>query len=245
MRQTLVVPDPLADLAQLEGVPAAVASARAAVDVVLRDRGLRTTTPAQSAAALDSSARASAELSGDAGRWLTGCLRLSAELVELSALICRSPGQVLARAHTLVAHGQVPDDALGQVRPGADVAARMGDLRSLLTGPTAAPAALLAAVAHAEIVTTGPFGTAADGIVARAAEHMVLIASGVDPRGVIVIEAGHLTLRASYQRALTGYARAGGTGVHGWLMHCAAALAAGAEASPLAGPPTAMLPRER
>ena len=59
MGQTLVVPDPLADLARLEGVPSAVAAALAAVDVVLRDRGQRAM-PGSRGAALLPGARASA-----------------------------------------------------------------------------------------------------------------------------------------------------------------------------------------
>ena len=41
MVETLVVLDPLADLARIEGVPSAVAAATDAVDAVLRERGLR------------------------------------------------------------------------------------------------------------------------------------------------------------------------------------------------------------
>lgn len=234
MGQTLMVSDPVADLAQLEGVPSAVASARDAVDAVLRDRGLRPVSGAQSAAALVAGARASAELTGDPERWLAGTLRLSTELVELSGLINRAPAQALARAHALVAHGQVPDEALGRVRPGPEVAARMLGLASVLTRPTTGSAAVLAAVAHGEIATAAPFGTAADQIIARAVEHMVLISSGVDPRAVIVVEAGHLSLRQSYQAALSGYAGGSVPAVRTWLLHCAAALARGAEASPLA-----------
>ena len=40
---------------------------------------------------------------------------------------------------------------------------------------------------------------------ARAAEHLVLISAGVDPLGVIVVEAGHLD-RPGYQAGLTAYA---------------------------------------
>ena len=50
MVQTLVVPDPLTDLARLEGVPSGLAAARDAVDVVLTDRGLRSVSADQVAA---------------------------------------------------------------------------------------------------------------------------------------------------------------------------------------------------
>lgn len=228
-----MVSDPLADLARLEGVPSAVGAARDAVDAVLRDRGLRRMTGQQAAAARIASARASAELTDDPERWLPGAARLSVELTALAGLIRVSPGQALARAHALVGRGQLPDEALGRVRTDEEVSRRMSTLRSVLTQPTAAPGVVVAAVAHAEVATVAPFGTA-DGLVARAVEHMVLVASGVDPLGVVVVEAGHLALRASYERSLAGYSADGVPGVRGWLLHCVAALAAGAEATPFA-----------
>lgn len=233
MGQTLMVSDPLAELSRLEGVPSAIVSARDAVDTLLRDRGLRVVARDQSAAALLAGARASAQLTDDPERWWPGSVRLASELVELSALIRTSPGQALARAHAVVAHGQLPDEALGRVRPDAGVAERMSGLRNLLTAPTQASVVVLAAVAHAEIAVTMPFGSA-DGLLARAVEHMVLISGGLDPRAVIVVEAGHLDLRASYEKALTGYASGTVAGVRDWLLHCAAALARGVEHSPLA-----------
>jgi hypothetical protein len=232
MRQTLVVSDPLADLARLEGVPSAVAAARDSVDAVLRDRGMRPVSPEQSAQALLAGARASAALTDDPQRWLPGAVRLSSELVALSGLILVSPGQAIARAHGLAAHGQLPEAALGRVRPDAEVSERLLGLSALLGRPTAAPVVVLAAVAHAELATVGPFGTA-DDVVARAVEHMVLIAGGVDPRAALVPEAGHRAAGAGYRRALDGYAVGDVTGVREWLLHCARALAHGAEVSPL------------
>ena len=91
MGQTLVVPDPLADLARLEGVPSAVASALDAVDAVLRDRGLRQLSPEVVAASLLRGARASALLTGDGDRWLPGTVRLSAELTTLAPTLRVAP----------------------------------------------------------------------------------------------------------------------------------------------------------
>jgi hypothetical protein len=233
MVQTLVVPDPLADLARLEGVPSAVAAARDAVDVVLRDRGMRVIPAQQSASALLAGARASAALSPDPGRWLAGAVRLSTELISLGALIRVAPGQALARAHALIGRGVLPDDELGRVRSSGEVSRRMLGLSELLTEPTAASAVVLGAVAHAEIATVAPFGSA-DGIVARAVEHMVLIAGGVDPRAVIVCEAGHLALRPAYEVALAAYGSGTVSGVREWLLHCTQALTYGAEVSPAA-----------
>ncbi len=225
--QTLTVPDPLADLQRLEGVPSALAAALDAVDAALGDRRQLRVAHDDSAQALVASAKASAELSGDADRWLPGALRLYAELADLAALIRAAPGQALARAHVLVAHGQVADELLGRLREDPVVAPRMAELGQLLTQHSEASGMVLAAVAHAEIAVLEPFGSG-DGLVARAVEHMVLISAGVDSYGLINCEAGHAADPAAYAEALRGYRDDGARGVRAWLQHCAAALARGA-----------------
>ena len=84
----------------------------------------------------------------------------------------------------------VPDSELGKIGSEPGVAERMNSLGELLTRETSAPAIVVGAVAHAEIAVVAPFADAS-GLIARAAEHLVLIAAGVDPYGVIVVEAGH------------------------------------------------------
>ena len=225
--QTLTVLDPLADLARLEGVPSAVAAALDSVDVVLRDRGHRRVAREESARALLASAKASAELTDDADRWLPGALRLYTEVADLAALIRVAPGQALARSHVLVVRGLVPDELLGRLRDDPAVAPRMAELSQLLTRPTEGSAVVLGAVVHAEIAVLEPFGSA-DGLVARATEHMVLISAGVDPYGLINCEAGHRADPAAYADALRRYRDEGARGVRAWLQHCASALARGA-----------------
>ena len=227
------MPDPLADLAQLPGVPSAVAAATAAVDVVLRDRGLRRVTDRARAEALLASAEASARLTDDPDRWRAGAVRLAAEQPALADLIRVAPGQALARAHAVVARGVVPDPELGQTNGDPVAAARLRDLIALLTRPTSAPAVVLGAVTHAEIVSVEAFGPAS-GLVARAAEHLVLMSSGLDPYAVIVVEAGHAADPAGYRAGLAAYADGGANGVGRWLLWCAAAVARGAELSPVA-----------
>ena len=234
MVQTLVVPDPLTDLARLEGVPSGLAAARAAVDLVLTDRGLRAMTGDQVASALLAGARASARLTEDPARWAAGAIRLSTEVPALAGVLRVAPAQALARAHTLAAYGEVPDDRLGRPRDGVEIASRMGGLAELLTGRIESPALVLAAIAHAEIATVAPFGSA-DGLVARAVERMVLISSGFDPRGVIVTELGHLRRRDDYDALLSGYASGTVAGVRAWILHVAQAAVDGAEASPVVG----------
>jgi hypothetical protein len=93
-------------------------------------------------------------------------------------------------------------------------------------------ALLTAALVHAELATAAPFGSA-DGLVARAAERLVLASGGVDAKSLVVPEAGHLALRTAYESTLRAYADGGRAGLQAWLLHCTAAYAAGAEASPL------------
>jgi len=232
MVETLVVLDPLADLVRFEGVASAVAAATDAVDAVLRDRGLRRITDEQLSQALLAGATANATLSGNPDQWRVGALRLAAELTPLAALIRVAPGQALDRAHGVVARGVVPDDELGMISSEPGAAARMNSLAELLTRDTSAPAIVVGAVAHAEIAVVAPFGEAS-GLIARAAEHLVLIAAGLDPYGVIVVEAGHAENAARYSARVAGYAEGSITGVKSWLLGCAAAVARGAELSPM------------
>jgi hypothetical protein len=155
-------------------------------------------------------------------------LRVSVELLALSPVLARSPVQALARLHALAAAGSDPD-LVGRPRD-PDAAGRLRQALVVLQG--ARPALVTAALLHAELVTADAFASA-NGIVARAAERLVLVGSGVDPKSLVVPEAGHLALRPAYESNLRGYATGGRAGVRSWLLYCAEAYAAGAEASPL------------
>ncbi len=236
--------DPLSRLANLEGVASAMAATRDGIDALLRDRGLRRTTPdltgesllrgAHASAVLEGSASTLEEVRADGGDPVAkAAVRLSSELLGMLPTLNGSPLQALARMHTLAAKGEAADEELGRPR-NADGAARLHELARLLTGPTTAPALVVAAVVHAEIAVAAPF-VSHNGLVARAAERLVLVARGVDAKSLIVPEAGHLAVRAEYESNLRGYRDGGPAGVHGWLLYAAEAYAQGAEASPLAG----------
>src|SRR3712207_4236492 len=87
---------------------------------------------------------------------------------------------------------------------------------------------------HAEILTVHPFGSG-DDLVARAVEHAVLVAAGVDPQGLVPVEAAHAAAPALYRAALEGYRSGSVAGVRGWLLYCAGTLGRGAELSGLVG----------
>ena len=232
--------DRLAGVEELEGVASGFAATRDGIDTMLRDRGLRRTSPDLTTESLLRGAHASAALAGSASTLdevragggdptAQAALRISVEVLGLAPVFSRTPLQALARLHALAAAGTVPDDEVGRPRD-AESAARLRALAGLLA--SGRPALVTAALVHAELVTAAPFGSA-DGLVACAAERLVLVSTGVDAKSLVVPEAGHLALRAAYEDELTRYADGSRAGVHAWLLHCASAYAAGAEASPL------------
>ena len=192
------VADPLARLVDLEGVPSAYAAARDGIDVMLRDRGLRRTSPEMTAESLLRGAHATAVLegstsslaeirAGDGDAIAQDALRLSASQLAPAPLLRTAPLQAIARLHAVVAGGSVPDDALGRPRDAASADRLRGVSGSPLSA-TRAPALLVAAVVHADVATAAPFASH-NGIVARALERLVLVARGVDAKSLVVPEA--------------------------------------------------------
>ena len=238
------VPDAFLAAASLEGIPSAFAATRDGIDSLLRDRGLRRTSPDDTARSLLLGATATSALEGsefDADVLANGggdataraAVRLSTELLGLVPVWRRTPLQAIARIHALAAAGSVPDDELG--RPGeASGVARLNELSYSLGTPTEAPALVVAALAHAEVATCGAFASHA-GVVGRAIERLVLVERGVDPASVTVPEAGHASEPDGYRSALAAYARGDSAGVSQWLMYASQAFTRGTEASPLAG----------
>jgi Fic family protein len=247
-------------LAGLEGVGSAARAARDAVDVLLRDRGLRRVGSDMTAEALLRGAHASAALAGStstpdevrrgaADGLASGAVRLTSELMALAPQLDKAPVQVWTRLHQLAAADLSADDELGHLRtsrepvpdditglppaPGADeMWERLSALAQDLTRPTRAPGLVVAAIVHAELAVLRPFPSA-NGLVARAAERCLLVARGIDPVAVTVPEGGHYVLQASYASGLTDYAVQGLTGVRDWLLRTCEVVTKGAELSPL------------
>jgi hypothetical protein len=246
VRVRRVSDDPLLHVADLAGVAGAVHRARESVDALRGHRVLRRYAERVSAESALRGARASAALAGAdipldvlrrtvaaGGRFpapeedvVQGALRVAGEVGQLTGVWSRAPLQALARLHSLAAAHQVSDDELGRPAPAA--ATRLAALSQLLTAPTTAPALVVAAVAHAEIETSGAFAVGA-GQVARAAYRLTIVARGLDPAALSVPEVGHLELgRTAYDDALTGYRDGGPDGVAAWVVHCAEATVLGA-----------------
>lgn len=242
--------DPLAPLLELPGVAQAAEDARAALAKAHRHRANLRGWPANAAEAAVRSAQASSVLDGGAPRLpsdgllsgpvLAGALRVAEALDgDHTALVDvwqRAPLQALARLHTLAAADLVDDaNRLGRPRADEDIARRLEGLGGLMTGGSAAPAPILAAVAHGELLTLAPFGSA-DGVVARAVSRLVTRASGLDPHGLGVPEVYWMRHAGEYRVAAAGFASGVPDGVRDWLLLCCRGLQAGArDAMTIAG----------
>jgi hypothetical protein len=135
--------------------------------------------------------------------------------------------QALARIHVLAAADLTGDpDRLGRPREG--MGARLDLLAQLLTGGSAAPGAVLAAVVHGELLGLAPFGTA-DGVVARAAARLTMISTGLDPKGLAVPEVRYLRESDRYRKLAAGFATGEPGALGAWIVFCCDACVAGAK----------------
>ncbi len=237
----------------------AVDDARKAVDRLLGHRILRRRSAEVSTESALRGARASAVLEGapvtldelrttdsPSDPVVQGSLRVSAELGTLTETWRQAPRQALARLHVLAAADAVDSADLGRPRSAdtevkdvlglgeppspSEVAARLDALSGMLTSPTKAPALVVAAIVHGELLTLRPFGQG-DGLVARAAQRLTLVARGLDPKSLVAPEVGHLELEDEYGPALRDYASGTPEGVARWIVHCSSAVAAAARDS--------------
>lgn len=181
--------------------------------------------------------RRRADFSGDGEAHVIGAaLRLAAEAGQLLSIWRQSPLRVLARLHLVAAGGAAPEDAVGRPRladepvdeplieaplPSAgEVAGRLEGLSGLILSGSAAPALVTAAVVHGELLALRPFGSY-NGLVARTAERIVLIGSGLDPKSICPAEVGHAEQgRAAYVAAFEGYLAGTPEGMAAWITHC-------------------------
>jgi hypothetical protein len=239
-----VTSDPLAPLLALPGVAAAADQAREALGRAHRHRANLRRWPVTAAEAALRAARASAVLDGglkldeplDASAAsdpvFAGALRVAQALeggeTTLVGVWQRAPLQALARLHMLAAADLVDEDQLGRPRADADVGPRLELLAKIVTGGSGAPAPVIAAVAHGELLTLAPFGSA-DGVVARAVSRLVTIATGLDPHGLGVPEVSWMRRAADYRDAARGFAAGTPDGIAAWLVLCCRAMRTGAQ----------------
>ncbi len=187
---------------------------------------------ARSSAAIDGG---STELPADgrvADPILAGSLRVGQALDgdalrNLVATWQRAPLQALARLHLLAAADLVSaEESLGRPRGEEGVAQRLDLLAQSVLG-SRAPAPVIAAVVHGELLALRPFGTA-DGVVARAASRLVAVSSGLDPHSLGVPEVFWLRRRQAYLDAAAGFGTGDPEAVGGWVIFCCGAFEDGA-----------------
>ncbi|MEU2036761.1 oxidoreductase [Nocardia amamiensis] len=234
--------DPLQPLADLPGVQDAADRARDALAEVHRHKANRRGWPTTAAEAAVRAARSSAAIDGGStelpadGRVadpiLAGSLRVGQALDgdalrNLAATWQRAPLQALARLHLLAAADLVSaEESLGRPRDEAGVAQRLDLLAQTVLG-SRAPAPVIAAVVHGELLALRPFGTA-DGVVARAASRLVAVSSGLDPHSLGVPEVFWLRRRQAYLDAAAGFGTGDPEAVGGWVIFCCGAFEDGA-----------------
>ncbi|GAA3778234.1 oxidoreductase [Streptomyces phyllanthi] len=262
MSTTGATADPLAALGALPGVAESVESVRKAVDRVYGHRIMRRRSNEITSEAALRGSRGSGALSGadwaleevrrrtdfsgdDEARVMGAALRLTAEAGQLLSIWRQSPLRVLARLHLVAGAGSDPrvgrprqdgepvDEPLVELPlpDAAEVSGRLDGLSGLIIAGSSAPALVTAAVVHGELLALRPFGSH-NGLVARAAERVVLVGSGLDPKSVCPAEVGHAELgRAAYVAALEGYVSGTPEGVAAWIAHCGRAVELGARES--------------
>ncbi len=171
-----------------------------------------------------------------------GAIAATALTEELAASVRTSPRRVLARLHLAAAAGALPAPELGRPRTTtsvpeyagmgpapapAQLTPRLAALDTILASEDL-PALLVLALAHGELAALRPFARA-NGLVARALDRALLTATGLDPTGVTVIEAGHgAGGLAAYHGAVQAYGQGTLEGLLIWVEHCAVAITAGA-----------------
>lgn len=183
-------------------------------------------------------------------RMLKAAVQVTAATESLAAPVLATPAQLLSRLHVAATADLLPAEQVGRPRRPGEECAELGDLGPALPAEevpgrlasvydliglvtTGTSALAVAALVHAELVTVRPFVTG-NGLVARAVERVVHRVGGLDPTGVAVPELGHSQkVGADYRGALTAYGQGGLQGVRLWLLHCAEAAVAGAEAGTL------------
>ncbi|MEU9127854.1 oxidoreductase [Kitasatospora sp. NPDC048540] len=117
-----------------------------------------------------------------------------------------------------------------------EAAARLDQLSQLLAARTegaasGTPALVVSAVVHGELLALRPFGEH-NGVIARAAQRIVLITEGLDPKAICPAEVGFAELGTeAYRTALLGYLGGTPEGMARWITHCGAALRLGVRES--------------
>lgn len=221
--------DPLAPLLNLADIESAIKGARAAVDGVYQHPALRRHGGAVAAEIALRTAVASARLESGADYGIEAvrsgvvldavvqsALRVSSALPKLFSRWESAPRHVLAKLHVLAGTGVLASASLG--RP----AAPLDRVCSYVVDHSGDPL-IRAAVVHGEMLALNAF-PGVNGLVARAAARLTLVASGFDPRGLIPLEEIHESREPEYRGSANAFATGTPDGIRSWLKHYASAV---------------------
>jgi hypothetical protein len=203
----------------------ALISVRSRIDSLLMDRRLRAVPSERVDEVRRLAGEASARLDGASGepdaspmgRMISACVAVVQECVRLAPLADKSPPQVVAGLHVVASSwAEIDHESRGRPRTAdtADDPLHLGDIPDAATARIELQAVLqlmatkelpgiaLAATCHARIALARPFGVGSMPV-ARAVGRVMLSARGVDPDGLIPVEAGLETVgRRAYVLAL-------------------------------------------
>lgn len=248
-----VTTDPLTVLAADDEIAAMLGATRDAFDALLWRRDVRANAEAVAADSIARGGRASAAIEGadlaepddsPMGRTLACAIATTAAATGLVDVWHRAPLQALAALHAHAAAGFADDASIGRPRrddraddplllgalpPASQVAPRLTMLAELSTS-SPAPALLVAAIVHAEVLSLRPFAHGS-GLVARAAVRCVLADRGIDPSLFSIPEHGMAEAgRPALVRAMTAYSAGSTEGMRAYLHWFGSACGVGAEA---------------
>jgi hypothetical protein len=190
----------------------ALMSARSRIDALLMDRRLRGIPHGRVDEVRRLAGEASARLDGASGepdsspmgRMITSCIAVVNECVRLAPLADKSPAQVIAGLHVVASSwAEVDQESRGRPRTQGtaddplhlgdvpDAASARGELQKVLHLMTTAelPGIALAAACHGGVALARPFEVGSMPV-ARAVGRVMLSVRGVDPDGLVPLEAG-------------------------------------------------------
>ena len=202
-------------------------------------RSIRATAALEGADVSLAAVRSGAAIDGSPMGSVVGAARaMYSELNALTAVHRTAPLQAWARLAAIAGAQFLPADEVGRPRthdtpddplrlgplpPAATVPVRLEQLGRIALESTA-PAVIVSAVVHAELLVLRPFGFG-NGLVARAAARLVLASRGVDENFLSVPESGVLSAgRPLYVSSVRDFGTGDPVGVARWIVFWCAAL---------------------
>ena len=216
----------IAQVVDLPGVREAVEDARASMDLLRKQRILRTKGIGVRALVLSESARALAQLGGIE---LPVAVALLQSSISTASAVATAPMQTLARFHAIALAAETDDDRGRPRNLTQEESARLFSINELLASESQVPALIVAALVMGEIMDLAPFERA-NQVVAQTFFRSILIGRGFDPDALGLPEVGMLALGAtSFAPALAAYRSGSSQGVALWLRHLCSAVQLGVQ----------------